>query len=156
MQFHKTSCSVTIAVLIGMFSITPLCSAGTSNGKASIKEVKQEAHDLIQALEAYSSEQRDEAIRKSKTALENLDKRIDALETRIDNNWDKMDKAARKKARASLQALHKQRTQVAEWYGSLKSGSADAWQHMKKGFSSAYKDLLDAWEKSEKEFGSGK
>jgi len=91
-----------------------------------------------------------------KAALDNFDKRIDALETRIDSDWDKMDRAAREKIRASLSALRKQRAQAAEWYGNLKSSSADAWGHMKKGFSDAYRALSDAWEKSEKEFGSYK
>jgi len=63
-----------------------------------------------------------------------------------------MNKAAREKARDSLKALHKQRTKVAEWYGSMKSSSADAWKHMKQGFSDAFKALYNAWEKSEKEF----
>jgi hypothetical protein len=34
----------------------------------------------------------------------------------------------------------------------MKTSSVDAWDHMKKGFSNAYKDLEHAWEKSEKEF----
>ena len=90
--------------------------------------------DVLQALKGYTADQRDEAIQKTKTALDNLDSRIDELETNIDNNWDRMDKAAREKARANLKALHKQRTELAEWYGSLKSSSADAWEHTKKGF----------------------
>jgi hypothetical protein len=38
----------------------------------------------------------------------------------------------------------------------LKSSSADACEHMKKGFSDAYQKLYDAWEKTEKEFESKK
>ena len=67
-----------------------------------------------------------------------------------------MNKAAREKARANLKALRKQRNEVAEWYGGLKASSADAWEHMKKGFSDAYKSLGDAWEKSAQEFGTNK
>jgi hypothetical protein len=36
----------------------------------------------------------------------------------------------------------------------MKTSSADAWDHIKNGFSDAYKALADAWEKSEKEFSS--
>ena len=67
-----------------------------------------------------------------------------------------MNEAARKEARENLRALRKQQNQVAEWYGSMKTSSVDAWDHMKKGFSDAYKSLENAWEKSEKEFGSSK
>ena len=65
--------------------------------------------------------------------------------------WDEMDAAARARTRESLQALREQRTRVAEWYGSLKSGSANAWEHIRQGFSSAYEAMLEAWEKSEHE-----
>ena len=143
-------------VLIGFLGITPLCYAVTSTEKTSIEEVKQETQNLLKTLDAYTTDQKDEAIRKTKTALDKLDKRIDALEARVDESWDKMDKDARKKARDSLKALRKQRNQVAEWYGSLKSSTENAWEHMKKGFSDAYKALNDAWEKSENEIGPNK
>ena len=156
MNFKKTSCCALKFMLIALYGIATLCYAETARGKASIEEVKKETQDLIQAVKGYTADQRDEAIQKTKAALDNLDQRIDALETRIDTDWGKLDNAAREKARASLRVLRKQRTQAAEWYGSLKNSSADAWGHMKKGFSDAYKALYDAWEKAEKEFGSYK
>ena len=156
MNLQRTIHSVIVVVLIAIFGIASGCSDKTSTDKTTTKEVKQEMQDLLQTLKGYAADQRDEAIQKTKTALDNLDNRIDALETRIDNAWDKMDKAAREKARANLKALRKQRTELAEWYGSLKSSSADAWEQIKKGFSDAYTALYDAWEKAENEFDSGK
>ncbi len=146
-----SSCAFTF-ILIALFGIIPMSCAESSTDESSLEDIRQETQDLIKALKTYSIDQRDEVVRKAKAALDNLDNRIDALETRIDNNWDKMDKAAREKARTTLRALRKQRTRVAEGYGSLKSSSADAWEHMKKGFSDAYQKLYDAWEKTEKEF----
>ncbi len=132
-------------MLIGMLGITSTCYAETSSGKSAMNEVKQE-----------TQYQRDEVIRKTKAALDNLDKRIDTLEASVDKNWDKMNKAAHEKARDNLKSLRKQRIQAAEWYGSLKNSAGDAWKHMEKGFSDAYKTLNAAWEKSEKEFRAGK
>lgn len=156
MKITKMKTLTFLLMLITMLGIAPLCYADKSGEKTSIEDVRQETRELIQALKSYSADQRDEAIRQSKSALENLDRRIDALETRVDNNWDKMNKAARENARNSLKEVRKQRTKVAEWYGSLKSSSEDAWAHMKKGFSDAYNALYDAWEKSEKEFSAAK
>lgn len=156
MKFEKSSCYAFIFVLVALFGIARPCYAEMSSDKTSIQAVRQETQDLIQALKGYSADQRDEAIQKTKSALEKIDKRIDALETRIDNNWDNMNKAAREKVLASLKVLRKQRIKVAEWYGSLKNSSVDAWEHMKKGFSDAYKAFSDAWERAEKEFGSDK
>lgn len=156
MKSIKTSCWVFTTMLIGVLALAPLGYGKSDSEKTTIAEVRQETQELIQTLKSYTADQRDEAIQKTKSALEKLDKRIDALESRIDNNWDNMNQAAREKARSSLKELRRQRTKVAEWYGSMKSSSANAWDHIKNGFSDAYNALYEAWEKSEKEFKSGK
>jgi len=143
-------------MLIGIVGVAAPCYAQTEDTNISIEEVKKETQDLLQTIGSYTADRKDEAVQKAKEGLGRLDKRIDSLEASIDQNWNKMNEAARKEARENLRALRKQRNQVAEWYGSMKTSSADAWNHMKKGFSDAYKALVDAWEKSEKELGSSK
>mgnify|MGYP000038066116 CR=1 FL=1 len=138
-------------MLISMLSAAPLCYAETENVNTSIEDVKKETRDLLKAIGSYSADKREEATNKAKEGLSKLDKRINELEARIDKNWDKMSQTARKETRENLRALRMQRNQVAEWYGSMKTSSVDAWGHMKKGFSDAYRDLEDAWEKSETE-----
>lgn len=146
--------SILVLFTLALFSTatTPV-AAQNGTSKTSAKEVKQEAVDAAESIKNYSAEKRDEAAQKAKAALDALDARIDALETHIEANWDKMDKAARERARASLKALHKQRLEAAEWYGSLRTSSAAAWDQMKKGFSTAYQATRDAWQKAENEFG---
>lgn len=143
-------------LFIAIFALTPLCSAATTEDKTSIEDVKQESQELIQTLKGYSVTQRDEAMAKINETLAHLDQRINALEATIDSNWDKMDKVAREKSRASLAELRRERMDVAQWYGSLKSSSNDAWEQMKRVFSDAYSRLNETWEKSEIEFGRSK
>jgi len=146
--------NISTIMLIGALGITPLCYAESAPNKTSMEEFKQETQDLLETLEAYTVEQKDEAIVKTKIALDNLDERIDAVEKDVHESWNKMDKEAREEASESLKELRKQRNQAAEWYGNMKNSSGKTWGHMKKGFSDAYKDLNDSWEKSENEFGS--
>jgi DNA repair exonuclease SbcCD ATPase subunit len=141
-----------VFMLVGIIGITPVCYAKTPAGTTSIDEVKQDAQSLMQTLKTYTADRRDEASNKAKAALDNLDARIETLETSIDNNWDKMNKVARNNARASLKALRSQRIELAEWYGRLKSSSNDAWGKMKIGFSDAYGAVNSAWGKAKKEF----
>ena len=156
MKLTKISRSACLLLLTAIFGLTSLCAAATTSDKTSLEDVKKESKDLIQTLKGYSAAQRDEAIARIKVTLDDLDQRITALEATIDANWEKMDKTARENARLRLQELHKERTEVAEWYGSLKSSSAEAWEQTKKVFSEAYKDLNEAWEKSESELGKRK
>lgn len=152
MKYEINKRWISLFAVIAMLGLMPVAHATASSDSVSAKEVQREAKDLIQALKNYTASQKDEAVRKTGAALDNLDRRVDALETRIDKNWDKMNKATRDKARTTLRALRKQRTEVAEWYGSLKSSSSDAWDQMKKGFTEAYASLHEAWNKAEKEF----
>lgn len=163
MRCRKTNLCSLMWMFIALLGITLIGVTDSSADKkvvsednTSVKEVKKETQDLIQALDNYTAEQRDEALERIKTALDELDKRIDTLETHVDNNWDQMNKAAREKSRANLKELRKQRTKVFEVYSRLKTSSADAWEDVKKGFSDAYKKLSNTWEKSEKEFSTNK
>ena len=72
------------------------------------------------------------------------------MERKVDEDWDKMDAAARKNARATLNALHKERDEVAEWYGGLKHGSAEAWDEVKGGFVKSYEGLKQSLFKAAK------
>lgn len=153
----KSSYYLFMFMLMAIFGVTSVSYAESSrtessSEKNSMQDVQQEAQDFLQTLGTYTANQRDEAIRETRAALDSLDQQIDVLEMRIDNNWEQMNKAAREQARSSLKALRKQRIQVAEWYGSLKSSSADAWEHTKQGFSEAYNALYESWKKSQKEF----
>jgi hypothetical protein len=63
-----------------------------------------------------------------------------------------MDQAARKKTRATLNALRRQRNEAAEWYGGLKHSSAEAWEQVKAGFVQSYEVLKESFTKAGKEF----
>lgn len=125
--------------------------AETPEDKASVERISREADDLMSALKAYGAAQRDEALKKAKVTLDSLDRRIDLLESRVDAQWSKMDSAAREQARNSLKALRQQRREVATWFGSMRDGSAEAWEEVKAGFAGAYQALNEAWQKTEKD-----
>ncbi len=156
MMYAKISSAICVWGLMVMFVTMPAGFANTSENQTSINAVKQETQDLIETLKDYTADQRDEAVQQTGKALDKLDQRIDELETDIQNNWDTMNRAAREKTRENLKTLRKQRNQVAEWYGSMKTSSIDAWKEMKKGFSNAYEALSDAWAKSVNEFDANK
>ncbi len=155
MKINKSYLAVPILVGATAFSLTLLQQAIASSHKTSIKEVKQETRELAETLKDYSAEQRDKAIKETRKALDDIDKSIASLEDGIDRDWDKMNKAARREARQSLKELRRQRNKVAEWYGSMKNSSVEAWEHMKEGFSDAYGELYDAWKLSTEQFKSG-
>ena len=120
--------------------------------ETTLKEVSQEVKEAVKAIEDYSVDQRDEALRKVRIAVNHLDDRIDELNIRVEKKWDQMDKGARDKARALLKSLRKKRNELAQWYGGMEHSSVKAWKHVKKGFLESFETLSEAYGKALKEF----
>jgi Skp family chaperone for outer membrane proteins len=128
-----------------LFAVSPWSLAAEAPGKTTAK-------DVARTIKDYTVAQRDEAIKNAKAALDDVDARIRGMERKLDNEWDKMDQAARKKARATLAALRRERNEVAEWYGGLKHSSAESWEQVKTGFVKSYEVLRDSFARARKEF----
>jgi hypothetical protein len=129
-----------------LFAVSPWSLAAEAPGG------KTTAKDVARTIKDYTVTQRDEAIKNAKAALDDVDARIRGMERKLDNEWDKMDQAARKKARATLAALRRERNEVAEWYGGLKHSSAESWEQVKTGFVKSYEVLRDSFARARKEF----
>lgn len=145
-----------LGALIICLGISLFSAVSAADSKTSIDEINQQTRELLHSLKSYSAEQRDQAIAEADDVLEKLDERISVLHENMVDQWQQMDQAARDNAQVTLRALRKQRTQVAEWYGSLKTSSAGAWSQIMQGFSEAYGNLHEAWGKAEQEFNKEK
>jgi hypothetical protein len=156
MKTAKTSTAASMLITAVMILISAVSFAGQKAGdnKAPSKEVKQETMESIKAIKKYTVEKKDEAAREVKVLLEDLDVRIDRMQSRIENKWNEMDQASRESARKTIQALRKKRNELSEWYGGLKHSSVDAWDHVKEGFVEGYEALANAFDKAESEFSS--
>ena len=153
MMMHIRSFLIRALVLGAVLAISPLSiAAETSGSKTTAKDVSRKVDDAGQAIKNYTLAQRDEAIRNAKAALDDLDARIGRMERKLDSEWDRMDQAARKKARATLDALRRQRNEVAEWYGGLQHSSAESWEQVKTGFAKSYAVLKESITKAVKAF----
>ncbi len=153
MKTRTIAFSIRALALGALLAASPLSfAAETSGSKSTAKDIAKKADETGQAIKNYTVAQRDEAIKKAKAALDDLDARIGRLERKLDNEWDRMDQAARKKTRATLNALRRERNEAAEWYGGLKHSSAESWEQVKAGFVKSYEVLKESFTKARKEF----
>jgi hypothetical protein len=120
--------------------------------KGSLQGVKQEVSEAYQSVKNFSVKQKDEAVKKSKNLMDDLDSRMEAMENSLDKKWDKLDQKAREQSRATMKSLRKQRDRVAEQYYELKYSSGKAWEEIKKGFVDTYRAISDSLSKAAKEF----
>ena len=153
MKIRKSAFPVRTLALGALLTVSPLSyAAETSGNKTTAKDVSRKVDEAGQAIKNYTVVQRDEAIKKAKAALDDLDVRIGRMERKLDNEWERMDQAARKKARAAQNALRRERNEAAEWYGGLKHSSAESWEQVKAGFVKSYEVLKESFTKAGKEF----
>jgi DNA repair exonuclease SbcCD ATPase subunit len=146
---------VAILVFAGVLCLILPLAAGASqheSGKAERAKVEKEVSEALQAIRNYGVERRDEAVRKAREALDDLDARIQKLEDRFDAEQEEMKASARKEARSAMKTLREKRRKVAEWYGGLEHSSKEAWDHAKKGFLESYDSLRRAFDKAAGEF----
>lgn len=142
--------------LIIMVAISIISSASfavsSSVEKTSFKQVQQKMKDAAAAIRSYSVEQRDEAGRQVEDTLHELDKDIERLQQRLYQKADHMDQASRQQARATLEAIRKQRNDLSEWYGGMKHSTGNAWIEIKSGFVKSFEELQKSYDKAQEEF----
>ncbi len=134
------------------FTMASVSFAAQTTADQTTTDVKEKVAAAAEAIKNYSVDQRDEALKKAQSVLDDLDGRIDRMQSQLNEKWDQMDKLARQKATDSLTTLRKQRNDIAEWYGGLKHSSSNAWEDVKKGFLKSYQALRDTFDKVQSEF----
>jgi hypothetical protein len=157
MRIRTVAFSAQALALGTLLAASPLCvAADASGGKATAKDVSKDvsrkAGETGRSIKDYTVAQRDEALRQAKAALDDVDARIRRTERKLDDEWDKTDQVARRKSRAALNALRRERGELAEWYGGLKHSSAESWEQVKSGFVKSYEALRESLVKARKQF----
>lgn len=150
MKKYKNISTLIIAMTM---SFSTALHANSDKDPVTTQDVTQETKELVNTLEKYTYKQRDEALRNAEKAMQNIDRRIDIMETRINKNWDDMSQVARQKTQENLETLREERNELTDQYQRFKNSSVDAWESTKKGFSKAYQAVSDSWEKVKSEYG---
>ncbi|HWA14272.1 MAG TPA: hypothetical protein VHA15_14360 [Burkholderiales bacterium] len=145
MQIRNTTCAIALAAFT--YGAIPAFAQDTT-----ARDVGAKIGEAGAAIRNYTVEQRDEAVKNARAALDDLDARIERLAADIDAKWDKLDAAGRKKAYEAMDRLRKERNDAAEWMGALKHGSREAWGDVKNGFAKSYETLAKSFSKAKEEF----
>ncbi len=131
------------AGLAALFALP--AAAQDTNALTTAEEVRTEISEAMDAIAAYSEQERDQALAEAREALNRLDAEIERREQALRENWAEMSEAAKENAQARLQDLRQARNRLGERYGALESGTSSAWDELKVGFSDAWTAFSEAW-----------
>lgn len=149
-NFAELRALAVVAALAGALVAPVKATAAGESGNAA--DVKREAAETLDAIKAYSVEQRDEAVQELEDALARLDTRIEALSARIDSKASDMKADARANAEKTLAELRQARSKLGEKYENLKESSGDAWDRVKSAFAESYENVSQSLQRAVEEF----
>lgn len=156
----KSLCRSCLAVLIAAAWVPLTFAQDTANPpdanaaarKQQREEVKKEVDEAVDAIRGYSIERRREAVERARESLAETDRRMDRLESQMNERWARMGAAARQREKEAMAELRRRRNDVAEWTGGMRHGSGDAWENVKSGFVRSYRELAVALHEARAQF----
>ncbi len=144
-------------VKLGIIAVALSCSlAMPALGKDDVamtttEDVRAEISQAMEAIAAYSEQERDEALAAAREALDRLDAEIARREETLRENWADMSDAAQDAGRAQLHNLRQARNELGERFGALQESTGSAWDELKAGFANAWETFSDLWDNSDSE-----
>jgi len=120
-------------------------AAQDTDALTTAEEVRAEISEAMDAIGAYSAQERDDALAEARAVLDRLDDEIERRDRALRENWAEMSDAARETAESRLRELRQARNRLGERFGALQSGASSAWDELMTGFSNALGDFSDAW-----------
>lgn len=107
------------------------------------EEMRREVDEAARAISAFSKAESDQALKRAKSALDAMDKRIE--DARLD--WEKraarMSADARERRERAMVELRTQRAEAAERYRALQGATSTTWERVKEQFLVSYRSLAD-------------
>ena len=151
MKHYKQTPILGVLMAMGMIFFIWLPALADENTMA--KDVKEKMGAAVEAIQNYTIDKKDQAVKDVDRVLEDLDRRIQVLGDRLDAKWDKLDAAAREKARQNMRKAAKKEKR-SELNGPEGSPTVpkQAWDEVKTGFSDAYKALGESLQEAENQF----
>lgn len=95
-------------------------------------------------IKSFAHSSKNEAVAEGKKLIAATDKKIDELKKDV----SKASADTKKAHEANMKELQDKRKQAQEHLGKMEKSAANTWDATKDGFSKAYKDLHDSYEKA--------
>lgn len=147
MDIALTLRAAALSVAVAIFALP--VAAQDSGSPMTTDEVRAEISEAMDAIGAYTEQERDQALAQARETLDRVDAEIERREEAMREGWAEMSEEARETARARLRDLREARNRLGERYGALESGTSSAWEELKEGFSDAWTAFSEAWTASD-------
>lgn len=126
---------------------SPVAAATEQESKSvDAADVRAEIAESVDAIGAYTAEQRDVAVAAAEKTLADIDNALDRFENSVRENWNELSEEAKAEARTAMENLRQERNKMAERIQALEGGANNTWDGLVEGVSDAWNDLEAVWE----------
>ena len=135
------------ALMLVTTSISWANTEGVPNVKTPDPEkVTAQMEDTLEEIQAFTVEQKNDAMRAARHALDDLDRQITLLQSEIDSGWKELSQQARLDKQSAMAALKEQRAELETRYQALQQAGADNWEAAKVKFSQGWEAAKQSWQ----------
>ncbi|MBU86279.1 hypothetical protein [Alcanivorax sp.] len=135
------------ALMLVTTSISWANTEGVPNVKTPDPEkVTAQMEDTLEEIQAFTVEQKNDAMRAARHALDDLDRQITLLQSEIDSRWQGLSQQARLDKQSAMATLKEQRAELESRYQALQQASADNWEAAKVKFSRGWDAVKQSWQ----------
>jgi polyhydroxyalkanoate synthesis regulator phasin len=110
------------------------------------EKVETQMEETLDDIQNYSVEQKNEAMRVARHAIDDLNQQITLLQGDINSQWRDLSQDARLHKQEALASLKEQQTQLETRYQALQNASEDNWDVAKVKFQQSWEAAKQGWQ----------
>lgn len=131
--------------------VTTSLSWADTEGVPNVKtpdpdKVSTQMEENLEDIQEFTVEQKNDAMRTARHALDDLDQQITLLQSEIDSRWQGLSQQARLDKQSAMAALKEHRAELESRYRELQRASADNWDAAKVKFSQGWEAVKKSWQ----------
>ena len=110
------------------------------------EKVETQMEETLDDIQSYSVEQKNQAMRVARHAIDDLNQQITLLQGDINSQWRDLSQDARLQKQEALPALKEQQAQLEARYQALQNASEDNWDAAKVKFQQSWEAAKQGWQ----------
>ena len=133
-----------------MMVTTAAAWADSTEGVPNVKtpapeKVEVQAEATLEDIREFSVEQKNEAMRTARHALDDLDQQMNLLQSEVDSQWRELSQDARLSKQEALSALKQEQKALEAHYRSMQEAGKDNWQSVQDRFQQSWDAARRNW-----------
>ncbi|BAP12893.1 hypothetical protein AS19_00420 [Alcanivorax sp. NBRC 101098] len=110
------------------------------------EKIETQIEETLADIQSYSVEQKNQAMRVARHAIDDLNQQVTLLQGDINSQWKELSQEARLHKQDALASLKEQQADLESHYQALQNASEDNWEAAKVKFQRSWEAAKQGWQ----------